>query len=86
MAVRVAAGPDGHTLEIAAPVPLFRIQFATGSGVSPGTITGTSDSPQYAVAADGRFLMNVIDLTAPTPPITVVLNWPAGLKTVTPSK
>ena len=36
--------------------------------------------PQYAVAPDGRFLMNVV-VEAPTvPPIAVVLNWGAGLK------
>jgi hypothetical protein len=35
--------------------------------------------PQYAVASDGRFLMN-LTLEATAPPITVVLNWDAALK------
>ena len=77
MAVRLAAGPDGHTLEIAAPVPLFPTRLASGSNLTGGK---TGPQPAYAVAADGRFLMNVIDVGSPASPITVVLNWAAGLK------
>lgn len=33
-----------------------------------------------AVAPDGRFLMNVAVEGATQPPITIVLNWDAGLK------
>jgi eukaryotic-like serine/threonine-protein kinase len=68
MAVTVAATPDGKTLDPGVPVPLFRTPLASGAGVSAGR-------PEYAVAPDGRFLMNtVVDDTAPSP-ITVVLNW-----------
>ena len=36
--------------------------------------------PQYAVAADGRFLMNVAVEVATPPPITLVFNWDTALK------
>jgi hypothetical protein len=36
---------------------------------------------QYDVTADGqRFLVNTLVEASPAPPITVVLNWIAGLK------
>jgi hypothetical protein len=39
-----------------------------------------SRKQQYAVAPDGRFLMNVTVGEAAAAPITIVLNWEAGLK------
>jgi len=36
--------------------------------------------PQYAVASDRRFLMNVSVEGAAASPITVVLNWDVALK------
>ena len=36
--------------------------------------------PQYAVAPDGRFLMNVAVEEVTGSPITIVLNWDAALK------
>jgi Tol biopolymer transport system component len=72
MAVTVAATPDGKTLDPGVPSPLFRTPLASGAGVTAGR-------PEYAVAPDGRFLMNtVVDGSAPSP-ITVVLNWEEGL-------
>jgi dipeptidyl aminopeptidase/acylaminoacyl peptidase len=72
MAVPVAVSPDGKTLELGVPAPLFRTRLASGATVNPGR-------PEYAVAPDGRFLMNtVVEDTAPSP-ITIVLNWEAGL-------
>jgi hypothetical protein len=72
MAVPVAASPDGKTLDLGVPAPLFRTRLASGAGVSAGR-------PEYAVAPDGRFLMNTaVEDTAPSP-ITIVLNWEAGL-------
>ena len=44
------------------------------------TFPGLMSKPQYAVASDGRFLMNVAVEGATAPPITVVLNWDAALK------
>ncbi|MGH9256301.1 MAG: hypothetical protein ACRD3C_17225 [Vicinamibacterales bacterium] len=72
MAIPVAASPDGKTLDLGAPAPLFRTRLASGATINPGR-------PEYAVAPDGRFLMNtIVEDTAPSP-ITIVLNWEAGL-------
>jgi len=72
MAVPVMVSPDGKTLDLGVPVPLFRTRLASGAGVTAGR-------PEYAVAPDGRFLMNtVVEDTAPSP-ITIVLNWEALL-------
>jgi hypothetical protein len=74
MAVPIAVAADRQTLNAGTPVPLFLTHLAEGAGV-------TGYRPQYAVARDGRFLMNVaVDETAPALPITVIVNWAAGLK------
>ena len=75
MAVPVALSRDAQTLEMGAAVPLFRTRLASGSNIPPGVLS----KPQYAVAANGRFLMNVVVEGATAPPITVVLNWDAAL-------
>jgi dipeptidyl aminopeptidase/acylaminoacyl peptidase len=76
MAVAIEVEPDGRTVSPGAPVALFPTRFATGANVS----VGFNSRPQYAVAPDGRFLMNVT-VDDPTPsPITLVLNWAAALK------
>jgi hypothetical protein len=73
MAVAITVAADGQTLTGGEPSPLFMTHLAQGAA-----ITGTRS--QYAVAADGRFLMNVIaEETAPTPPISVIVNWTARL-------
>jgi hypothetical protein len=72
----MAVGADSQTLEAGAPVPLFATRLASGVNI-PG---GVMSKPQYAVASDGRFLMNVAVEGATAPPITVVLNWDAALK------
>jgi Tol biopolymer transport system component len=76
MAVPIAVGADRH-LEAGAAVALFRTQLATGASINSG---GTGSKAQYAVAPDGRFLMNMTLEAATAPPITVVLNWDAALK------
>jgi len=38
-------------------------------------IGGFASAPQYAVAADGRFLLNVVASDAVVSSITLVLNW-----------
>jgi hypothetical protein len=58
-------------------VPLFATRLASGSGI---TGVGVLPKPQYAVAPDGRFLMNVAVEEATGSPITIVLNWDAALK------
>ena len=75
MAVPVGVGVDTQTLELGVPVPLFRTRLASGASIS-----GLLSKPQYAVASDGRFLMNMSVEGATAPPITVVLNWDAALK------
>ena len=77
MAVPIAVGTDSQTLEPGAPVPLFRTQLASGAG---GNVSGLMSKPQYAVASDRRFLMNVSVEGATAAPITVVLNWDVALK------
>jgi Tol biopolymer transport system component len=62
-------------LEIGATVPLFKPRLLNGPAAALGF------RAQYDVTRDGqRFLLNVPVEDAPTPPITVVLNWTAGLK------
>jgi Tol biopolymer transport system component len=77
MAVPIRLAPDPHTLEAGAPVALFPTRLATGGNVVG---TGFLARPQYAVAPDGRFLMNVAADEAVTSPITIVQNWTAALK------
>jgi hypothetical protein len=75
MAAPIEVASDAHTLRPGAPVPLFPSRLTTGIGVG-----GFSSRAQYAVAADGRFLLNVgADDTAASP-ITIVQNWTAALK------
>jgi hypothetical protein len=73
MAVPVGAGKDGQTLDVGVQAPLFRTRLASGSNV-------ISAKPQYAVASDGRFLLNVRVDEDTAPPLTVVLNWQEALK------
>jgi hypothetical protein len=79
MAVAIGVGTDDQTLNPSAPVPLFATRLATGSG-----ITGAARKPQYAVAPDGRFLMNVVVEGGTASPITVVLNWFQELQRLVP--
>jgi Tol biopolymer transport system component len=58
---------DG-TLEAGVPVGLFKPRLVGGGRAYPII-------HQYAVAPDGRFLMNVVVGDAPTSPLTVLLNW-----------
>ncbi len=66
MAVPVTAA--GTSLEAGTPVPLFRTRIVDG-----GTVT--NNRPQYAVARDGRFLINQPVADASAAPITLILNW-----------
>jgi Tol biopolymer transport system component len=73
MAVSITVSADGKTVDASAPVALFPTRLARGAGFAPG-------EQQYAVAPDGRFLLNTVVDEAKASPITVVLNWTAGLK------
>ena len=73
MAVPIAVGAD-RQLDPGTPVALFRAQ-PTGAWL-------TAPKAQYAVAADGRFLMTMTLEAATATPITVVLNWDAAIEEV----
>ena len=66
MAVPVTAA--GTSFEAGTPVGLFPTRIVNG-----GTVT--QNRPQYAVARDGRFLINEPVADATATPITLILNW-----------
>jgi dipeptidyl aminopeptidase/acylaminoacyl peptidase len=72
MAVPIETGTDG-SLSAGQPVALFQTPSANAGGID------VYSRPQYAVAPDGRFLMNAVIPAPKAPPITVVLDWDAGL-------
>jgi Tol biopolymer transport system component len=66
MAAPVTAA--GATFAAGPPVALFPTRIVEGGTIAQGR-------PQYAVAADGRFLINQPVADAAVPPITLILNW-----------
>jgi Tol biopolymer transport system component len=76
-AAPIHVAPGTRALEAGAPVPLFQTKIATGLNIVPAGFQARS---QYAVAADGRFLMNVSADDGVISPITIVQNWTVGLK------
>jgi Tol biopolymer transport system component len=80
---------DGRTLYYVTPAGKFMAVpiASSGSTLRAGTAVALFDAPpsdtgqglpQYAVAPDGRFLVNV-SVDVEMPPLTVVLNWnPSG--------
>jgi hypothetical protein len=76
MAVPIRAAAAARTVDAGAPVVLFTSRLASGPNIFG---TGYGAKAQYAVSADGRFLMNVTADDAVASPITVVLNWDAAL-------
>jgi eukaryotic-like serine/threonine-protein kinase len=72
MAVPISVGANPQALQAGAPVPLFATRLASGGNIFTA---GYAAKPQYAVATDGRFLMNVSVEEASGSPITVILNW-----------
>jgi Tol biopolymer transport system component len=70
MAVEVKTAP---TFEAGVPKALFQTEIEGGGGVQAVF--------RYDVSADGRrFLINTVPGQAASAPVTVVLNWTAGLK------
>ena len=66
---------EARTFEADVPVVLFDVHVGRSR---PGLFAGMY---QYDITADGqRFLVNTLVEEPPVPPITVVLNWIAGLK------
>ena len=66
MAAPVTA--TGATFAAGPPVALFPTRIVEGGTIATGR-------PQYAVATDGRFLINQPAADAAAPPITLLLNW-----------
>jgi eukaryotic-like serine/threonine-protein kinase len=65
MAVSMTLG--GASPGVKPPTPLFQTHLATGINV-------LGNKPQYAVARDGRFLLNTL-VESPSAPIVVSVNW-----------
>jgi hypothetical protein len=77
MAVPVSVAPQGRAVTVGTPVTLFPTHLANGAGIS---LTGYQSRALYAVAADGRFLMNVTIEADHPAPIIIVQNWDSALK------
>jgi Tol biopolymer transport system component len=75
-AVAIHVNADG-ALAVGPPVGLFHTRFPTGANIAAGT---GGAMPQYAVASNGRFLMNVTLDDNVVSPISIVLNWATLLK------
>ena len=58
----------GTAFEVGTPVALFPTRIVNGGAVAV-------NRPQYAVARDGRFLINQTVADAAAAPITLILNW-----------
>ena len=76
-AAPIATSADGLAITPGAPVSLFPVRLASGTNVTVGSYTGR---PQYAVARDGRFLLNVPVDAEDSPNIAIVLNWDAPFR------
>lgn len=72
MATPIVTAADGLSLAPGASAALFPAHLASGTGVTAGTY---SERPQYAVAPDGRFLVNLALDAEASPPIAIILNW-----------
>ena len=71
MAVTITSKAD--TLDPSTPVALFQTRIV-GGGSDPGM------APEYDVAPDGRFLINVITGETTASPITILQNWKPSAK------
>jgi len=77
MAVPIDVTPQSRAVTPGTPAALFATHLANGAGIS---LSGYQSRALYAVAADGRFLMNVTIEADHAAPITIVQNWDAALK------
>ena len=72
--IRVAA--DGRSLDVGALAALFPVRLASGQNI---TAIGLLTRPNYAVTADGRFLLNEVVDSDRVSPLRVMLNWDAAI-------
>ena len=70
------AGGGRRAVSIGTAVQLFAVRLASGANVTGGS----TRAAQYAVAADGRFLLLSAADEGAAPAITIVQNWTAALK------
>ncbi len=78
MAVPIRAGSETSAFDYQAPEALFATQMITaGTIIYPG---GPYSTPQYAVGADGRFLINTGVTENAVSLINIVLNWAAEVE------
>jgi len=73
MAVAIQVDADGRALKPGPPAVLFPTRLVRGGAIT----VGFRSRPQYAVAPDGRFVMNVAADDNVISPISIVLNWGA---------
>ena len=73
MSASIRANAD--TFEARPPTALFRTRLESSRFGMPNYTT-----PNYNVAADGRFLMTVAVGESSAPPVSLILNWPAARK------
>ena len=67
-----AVALGGATPDVKLPVPLFQTHLATGTNV-------LGSKPQYAIARDGRFLLNAA-VESVAAPIIISINWMKALR------
>jgi eukaryotic-like serine/threonine-protein kinase len=76
MSVPMRETADGKSLDPGSPIALFTARLATGLNIYPAV--GTKQ--QYAVAPDGRFLINMPVTGGSIPPITIAVGWQSGTR------
>jgi hypothetical protein len=63
-----AVSNSGSSFDAAPPVALFQTRIVGGG-------SNFINKAQYAVSADGRFLINISAAESTSAPITLLLNW-----------
>jgi serine/threonine-protein kinase len=82
----VAVTPDGASLRLGKPVPLFNLRVTGPTGVVQQYASGGNGGVGYDVLPDGRFVMVRGPDPTSTREIVVVQNWFEELKRLVPGK
>jgi len=82
----VAVTPDGASLRLAKPVPLFDLRVTGPTGVIEQYVDRLSSGAGYDILPDGRFVMVRGPDPIGTREIVLVLNWFEELKRLAPGK
>jgi Tol biopolymer transport system component len=82
----VAVTPDGASLRLGKPVPLFNLRATGPTGVIEQYVNSGNGGATYDVLPDGRFLMVRGPDQTTTREIVVVQNWFEELKRLAPGK